>query len=218
MMAKLGILILLGLFLRVTVCSVSSTTQCEMDEFKHENLCCQYCPAGFKLINPCQKNHGTSECAPCESNYFTAHKNSESGCFPCSMCRDDQEEVTKCSSTTDRECQCKQGTYCNSENCLEMCHACSSCPGGRVIRKCNATMDTVCDTFDSKQAENSVVCYFTEDCSASAWKLNIVVIAAVIIIIAAVITVIRKIICYCRKRDRRALNSVNGTVSASTPL
>ncbi|XP_028627115.1 tumor necrosis factor receptor superfamily member 26-like isoform X2 [Grammomys surdaster] len=222
MMDKLALLLLLGLLLRVTVCGVSNTTQCKTDEFKHENLCCQYCSAGFYLTNPCQKNHDKSECAPCESNYFTDHKNSESRCFPCSGCRDDQEEVTKCSSTADRECQCKQGTYCNSENCLEMCHACSSCPDGRVIRKCNATMDTVCDMFDSKQELQGL--YNT---------LTIVdIIAAVIMVTAAVITVVAAVIMVVAAvkilkaaklfaidiRDRRALNSVNGTTSASTML
>ncbi|KAK7803119.1 hypothetical protein U0070_015189, partial [Myodes glareolus] len=81
------------------------------------------------------------------------HNNSELGCFQCSQCRDDQEEVAACSQMADRECQCKQGTYCNSENCVEKCLRCSRCPNGRVIRQCNATMDTLCDTSDSESGK-----------------------------------------------------------------
>ncbi|XP_031244848.1 tumor necrosis factor receptor superfamily member 26-like isoform X2 [Mastomys coucha] len=211
MMARLRLLLLLGMLLRVTVCSVSNTTQCEKGEFKHENLYCQCCSPGTYLIKPCQKNHGTSECAPCDSKHFIDHKNREAQCSLCSVCRDDQEEVVKCSDTTDRVCQCKQGTYCNSENCLEKCYTCSSCPNGRVLRKCNATMDTVCDTDDSEPAPSGSQCF----CFPK--PLNIVVIvAAFIIIIAAVITVfviMYKII--TRRRDKTALNSVNSSPTGS---
>ncbi|XP_052050616.1 tumor necrosis factor receptor superfamily member 26-like isoform X2 [Apodemus sylvaticus] len=220
MMARMRCLLLLGLFLRVAVCSVSNTTQCDKDEFKHEHLCCQYCSAGTYLINPCQKNHGTSECAPCDSKHFIDHKNREPECFPCSVCRDDQEEVATCSSTTDRKCQCKQGTYCDSENCLEKCHTCSSCPDSKVIRKCNATTDTVCDTFDSKPvlSGHPHFCFPESLNNVVITAAVITVIAAVIAVIAAVITVIRKIICHYRKKDKGAQNSVTGVNSASTEL
>ncbi|XP_021063680.1 tumor necrosis factor receptor superfamily member 26-like [Mus pahari] len=210
-MTRLRLLLPLGLLLRVAVCSVNTITQCEMDEFKHENLCCQQCSPGTYLLNPCQENHNKSECAPCDSEHFISQKNKEPRCFPCTECRDDQEEVAKCSRTADRVCQCKQGTYCDSENCLERCHTCSSCPDGRVIRKCNATMDTVCDTFDSKPGQSGSQCFST--------PLGIVVIiAAFIIIIGAfiiiIIIIIGAVIIFIRKiRDRRAPNNVNATTS-----
>ncbi|GAB1301938.1 Tumor necrosis factor receptor superfamily member 26 [Apodemus speciosus] len=138
------------------------------------------------LINPCQKNHGTSECAPCDSKHFLDHKNRESECFPCSVCRDDQEEVVTCSGTTDH------------------------CPDSKVIRKCNATTDTVCDTFDSKPALSDCPCF----CFPKALNI-VVIIAAIITIIAAVIMVINKIIYRYCKRDRSALNNDTGINSGS---
>ncbi|XP_032751218.1 tumor necrosis factor receptor superfamily member 26-like isoform X2 [Rattus rattus] len=176
MMGKLKTLLLPGLLLWVVW--VSSTTQCGSNEFKYENFCCQLCPAGTHLINPCQRNHGESECSPCQAQHFTEVNNSNSRCSRCSECRDDQEEVSECSSTADRKCWCKQGTYCDSENCVEMCHDCSSCPEGRVIKECNATMDTVCD---SKQGLSGH--------SPELWVI-LVSIAATAAVIATVIVII----------------------------
>ncbi|EDL18222.1 tumor necrosis factor receptor superfamily, member 26, partial [Mus musculus] len=201
-MTRLRLLLLLGLLLRVAVCSVNTITLCKIGEFKHENLCCLQCSAGTYLRNPCQENHNKSECAPCDSEHFIDHKNRESECFPCSVCRDDQEEVAKCSRTADRVCQCKQGTYCDSENCLERCHTCSSCPDGRVVRKCNATMDTVCDKFDSEPGQSGSQCF----CFSKPLGI-VVIIAAFIIIIGAVIILILKIICYCKRGENIQLSS-----------
>lgn len=40
----------------------------------------------------------------------------------------DQEEVTLCSPTRDRQCQCKTGSYyCDSGDCVEMCYRCTRC-------------------------------------------------------------------------------------------
>ncbi|XP_055470629.1 tumor necrosis factor receptor superfamily member 26-like [Psammomys obesus] len=178
----------------VTVCSVREPSQCGKDEFKSENLenlCCRLCPAGTYLRKPCQKNHDESDCSPCETEHFTAHKNRESQCLPCAQCWKDQEEVSKCSKNADRKCQCKQGTYCNSEHC-EMCYPCSSCPNGTVRSQCNATMDTVCDTNSSKPAA------------------IISIIAAVIIIIYVII---RAIIWCSDKRGRTVPRSVNSSNS-----
>ncbi|XP_035297490.1 tumor necrosis factor receptor superfamily member 26-like isoform X2 [Cricetulus griseus] len=173
----------------VIVCSVNSTSQCGTNEFQFDTLCCQLCPAGTYIFKQCQENHGKSECIPCESGFFMNHNNSESSCFRCSQCRDDQEEVSECFQTSDRECQCKQGTYCNSENCVERCLSCSSCPKDKVIRQCNATMNTLCEMSDSESGQSGFHCL----CLPKALNI-VVVIAAVIIIIAAVIIIIAAVI------------------------
>ncbi|XP_021083079.2 tumor necrosis factor receptor superfamily member 26 [Mesocricetus auratus] len=178
------------LILWVIVYSVSSTSQCGTDEFQFDTLCCQLCPSGTHLFKPCQENHGMSKCIPCESGFFMNHNNSESSCFRCSLCRDDQEEVAKCFQNADRECQCKQGTYCNSENCVERCLPCSSCPNNKVIRQCNATMDTLCDLSDSESGnpsdpESRMPCFHCV-CLSESLKA-VVTTAAIIIIIAAFI-------------------------------
>ncbi|KAL6031691.1 hypothetical protein STEG23_031901 [Scotinomys teguina] len=161
-----------GLRGSVTACNDSSPSQCGTNEFQFKDLCCQLCPSGSHLTEPCQKNHGESQCASCAHEHFMKYNNRESACSACIQCRDDQEEVSACSQKSDRKCQCKKGTYCDSGNCAEKCLQCSSCPDGRVMRQCNATADTQCDTFESKSAA------------------FIIIIAAVIIIIAAVIIII----------------------------
>ncbi|XP_036033783.1 tumor necrosis factor receptor superfamily member 26-like [Onychomys torridus] len=169
----------------VTICNENSPSQCGTDEFQSETFCCQLCPAGTYFIKSCQRNHSMSECVPCELENYMDHSNREFSCFLCSQCRDDQEEVSECSQMANRKCQCKQGTYCNSENCVEKCLPCSSCPNDRVIRQCNATMDTLCDTFESNSGMPDCHCL----CLSGPLTV-IVVIAAVIIIIAAIIAVI----------------------------
>lgn len=114
------------------------------------------------------------------------HNNHRLDCFPCSQCRDDQEEVAECSQTADSECRCKQGTYCNSENCVEKCLPCSRCPNGRVIKQCNATMDTLCDTLDSESRMPSCHCH----CLSEAEKA-VIITAAVMVIIGTVIKIIK---------------------------
>lgn len=44
----------------------------------------------------------------------------------------DQEVVAKCSPTSDRQCQCKKGSfYCNSVDCVENCLRCKRSWGHR---------------------------------------------------------------------------------------
>nr|XP_023397583.1 cysteine--tRNA ligase, cytoplasmic isoform X2 [Loxodonta africana] len=74
-----------------------------------------------------------------------SHSSGLTYCLPCTQCRKDQEVVANCTRTSNRQCQCKTGFYCESEDC-EICRPCHSCPEGTVIRHpCNATTDTVCE-------------------------------------------------------------------------
>ncbi|XP_059566771.1 tumor necrosis factor receptor superfamily member 4-like isoform X3 [Myotis daubentonii] len=62
----------------------------------------------------------------------------------CQRCPADQEMVSDCTPTQDRQCQCKTGEYyCDSEHCLEGCNPCTSCPGA-TLQTCTPTRDTVC--------------------------------------------------------------------------
>lgn len=88
-----------------------------------------------------------------------------------------------------------------------MCHDCSSCPEGRVIQECNATMDTVCD---SKQGLSGH--------SPELWVILVSIAAAIATVAIAAAGVIAFIRYSRHKKDRRALNDVNDTVSTSTML
>uniref|UniRef100_G1Q8P3 TNFR-Cys domain-containing protein n=1 Tax=Myotis lucifugus TaxID=59463 RepID=G1Q8P3_MYOLU len=122
----------------------SRGSRCEPGEYRSARRCCQLCPAGHYVRKPCSSPHTRSECKACYPGNYTGHANSLRSCLLCTTCREDQEEVSNCTSTQDRKCQCKTGEfYCDSEHCLEGCHPCTSCPGA-TLHTCNATRDTEC--------------------------------------------------------------------------
>ncbi|XP_045414431.1 tumor necrosis factor receptor superfamily member 1A-like isoform X2 [Lemur catta] len=134
------------LLLAGSVTFATSVTSCGPDMYPSEDLCCKLCPAGYYVSRHCSTNHSRGECTPCGPGTFMAHNNSRLYCQLCNQCREDQEPVTNCSATSDRQCQCKTGQYyCDSADCTEICFRCSRCPGGRKpLRPCNATANTVC--------------------------------------------------------------------------
>ncbi|XP_043437920.1 tumor necrosis factor receptor superfamily member 10B-like isoform X3 [Prionailurus bengalensis] len=113
---------------------------CDVTEYQPEdsNLCCQLCPAGQYVFRPCRVNHTAGECRVCESGTFLAFPNGEPACQRCIQCRKgDQEVVAKCSPTSDRQCQCKNGSfYCNSVDCVENCLRCKRSWGTGVGPSC----------------------------------------------------------------------------------
>ncbi|XP_012613177.2 uncharacterized protein LOC105867538 isoform X1 [Microcebus murinus] len=146
-----GLLLLpLLLLLPASVTLATSVNPCGPDMYQSENRCCRRCPAGHHVSRHCSTNHSLGHCTPCGPDTFMAHDNDHSHCRRCNQCREDQEPVTNCSATSDRQCQCKSGQfYCDSADCMESCFRCSKCPGGKEpLWPCNATADTVCPEPD----------------------------------------------------------------------
>ncbi|XP_063083783.1 tumor necrosis factor receptor superfamily member 26-like isoform X1 [Cavia porcellus] len=115
------------LLILVLVIVATSATTCNPGEcLSDTGHCCQCCSAGEHDTKLCQENHGAAECASCESGRtFMAHPNLQPLCSPCSDCRkEDQNPVSNCSLTSDRECQCAENYYCDSEKCVEHCFQC----------------------------------------------------------------------------------------------
>nr|XP_055168640.1 tumor necrosis factor receptor superfamily member 10B-like isoform X1 [Nyctereutes procyonoides] len=136
------------LLLKAGVPMAAIVSNCKEYEYEPEglNLCCEQCPAGHYVSKHCDRNHDAGVCSPCEPGSYLPYRNAETNCRLCSQCREDQEVVSPCTATRDQQCQCKSGIYfCDSENCVENCFRCKSCPG-HVILPCNATRDTVCNT------------------------------------------------------------------------
>ncbi|XP_013006461.1 tumor necrosis factor receptor superfamily member 26-like isoform X2 [Cavia porcellus] len=142
------------LLILVLVIVATSATTCNPGEcLSDTGHCCQCCSAGEHDTKLCQENHGAAECASCESGRtFMAHPNLQPLCSPCSDCRkEDQNPVSNCSLTSDRECQCAENYYCDSEKCVEHCFQCKRCDAGiPVLVECNATANTVCGMAHSK--------------------------------------------------------------------
>ncbi|XP_070282440.1 tumor necrosis factor receptor superfamily member 23-like isoform X1 [Myotis yumanensis] len=126
--------------------NLSPGSRCGPGEYEYQSgrRCCQRCPAGQYVEEPCSSPHTRSECEACDTGTYTGHANGLRSCLLCTTCREDQEMVSDCTPTQDRRCQCKTGEfYCDSEDCLESCYRCTSCPGA-TLQTCNATRDTEC--------------------------------------------------------------------------
>nr|KAF6343790.1 hypothetical protein mPipKuh1_017806 [Pipistrellus kuhlii] len=119
---------------------------CGPGEYQSAWHCCLCCPPGHYVEEPCSSPHTQSECVVCDTGTYMEHANSLRSCLLCATCRTDQEMVSDCTPTQDRQCQCKPGEYyCDSEHCLEGCYPCTRCPEGKVVlQACNATADTRC--------------------------------------------------------------------------
>ncbi|VCX36566.1 unnamed protein product [Gulo gulo] len=133
-------------------------------------------------------------CSPCEPGTFLAHRNEQTSCQPCTACREDQEEVAACTQTSDRQCQCKTGSfYCDSLNCVENCFRCRRCTGA-VIRRCNATHDEVCDSDAGADTPGRKT---REDVSVPGSKTVSLILGILLSIVVIVIVVFG--VFYCRK-------------------
>ncbi|XP_064143675.1 tumor necrosis factor receptor superfamily member 26-like isoform X2 [Loxodonta africana] len=174
------------LLLAALVIMVDSKMQCGPDEHEHGNICCRNCMSGQYVRKPCSENHGVGECEVCGDETYTSHSSGLTYCLPCTQCRKDQEVVANCTRTSNRQCQCKTGFYCESED-REICRPCHSCPEGTVIRHpCNATTDTVCEEEKGKANGDS-------------W-LSIIPVVLVVIVLASCL--------YCKRRGIQPFSRV----------
>uniref|UniRef100_A0A480PQM4 Tumor necrosis factor receptor superfamily member 10C n=1 Tax=Sus scrofa TaxID=9823 RepID=A0A480PQM4_PIG len=112
-----------------------TTSETPRDYSEHEapsaRLSGKGCPAGQYVSQPMAGDPGVVACRPCQPGTFSPYASEETSCLPCALCRKDQEVVTECSPTRDRQCQCKRGHFfCDSTDCEENCFRCQRCPPG----------------------------------------------------------------------------------------
>ncbi|XP_078285203.1 tumor necrosis factor receptor superfamily member 10B-like [Rhinoraja longicauda] len=146
--------LVLGLFLLAAHAEVlalerraHSGDHCETEEYYRvrRELCCRNCPAGTYVTQHCLKDQEKAKCASCMEG-FTAFENGLIRCITCTVCRDDQEQVSACIASKDAVCQCGEGRYCMVNQPCEICHSCKSrCPDGESVKiNCTPTSNTVC--------------------------------------------------------------------------
>ncbi|KAI4553447.1 hypothetical protein MJT46_016741 [Ovis ammon polii x Ovis aries] len=166
------------------VTMATGKTSCNPGEYEvGQNLSCsRVCPAGYYVSTRIDQSHHIGACSPCPSGTFRAHPSEESRCVPCAQCREDQEVVKRCSTTSDQECQCQPGQfYCDSEDCTESCFRCTRCENGAILQPCNATSNTICALNpESGHPGSSWTCL-----SVSAEVCIAIIVAIVIIVFAA---------------------------------
>ncbi|XP_049435200.1 hematopoietic death receptor isoform X3 [Epinephelus fuscoguttatus] len=130
-------------------------------EYQQGNICCLNCPAGTRLISPCDRAGRRGQCEECDDGTYTEHDNGLKHCFKCTQCHSDQEIVRPCTHTQDTECQCKLGRFCDPDDACEVCKRCSRCGTDEVVvRNCTPTANTECKKIqpisDSTSAGTSV--------------------------------------------------------------
>ncbi|XP_047015919.1 tumor necrosis factor receptor superfamily member 6B [Ictalurus punctatus] len=79
---------------------------------------CDRCPPGSHLQKHCTDTQRTV-CRPCDAGFYTEFSNYIYDCLPCDWCSSDQTEAKKCTSSSNRVCQCKEGFYWNSHFCQQ---------------------------------------------------------------------------------------------------
>ncbi|XP_045396045.1 tumor necrosis factor receptor superfamily member 10A-like isoform X1 [Lemur catta] len=97
------------------------------------------CPPGTHILEG-------RDCRSCSYGVdYTTHWNALSSCLPCTVCNSDEEPRSNCTTTRNRECQCKPGTF-RGEDSPEFCQKCQTrCPDGMVEdRPCTPWSDLVC--------------------------------------------------------------------------
>ncbi|XP_072213121.1 tumor necrosis factor receptor superfamily member 10B-like isoform X2 [Excalfactoria chinensis] len=112
------------------------------------------CPMGTHLA------HDSIQCLPCGENEFTEHPNDFLKCLGCRICREDQVEVSPCIRTRNRQCACKNSTFCLPDHPCEMCQKCQTrCPKGQVrIAPCTPHSDLQCGPpLDASSSSSSIV-------------------------------------------------------------
>ncbi|XP_071435143.1 tumor necrosis factor receptor superfamily member 10A-like [Pithys albifrons albifrons] len=104
------------------------------------------CPPGTYFAKYCEDPEGCSNCLPCKDNEYMERPNYGDSCYECLKCREDQVELSPCQTTRNRECVCKEGTFCDPSQPCEMCQKCrSQCPKGQeVLSPCRPDKDTQC--------------------------------------------------------------------------
>ncbi|XP_029438715.1 tumor necrosis factor receptor superfamily member 10B-like isoform X2 [Rhinatrema bivittatum] len=127
---------------------IAREMDCGNDEYYENGICCENCPAGTHVVEPCRSMHEQGKCNDCRhGEEFTAYANGLVKCLTCKHCRQDEEEVSPCTSIRNTVCRCRPSTFCPRDQPCEQCYMCTEkCPEGkRIIHNCNATSDIVCE-------------------------------------------------------------------------
>uniref|UniRef100_A0A8C8Z043 Uncharacterized protein n=1 Tax=Prolemur simus TaxID=1328070 RepID=A0A8C8Z043_PROSS len=98
------------------------------------------CPPGTHM------SEDGRDCPSCSYGVdYTTHWNGLPSCRPCSVCNSDEEERSPCTTTANRACWCKAGSF-RGEDSPEFCQKCRTrCPNGMVKdRPCTPWSDIVC--------------------------------------------------------------------------
>ncbi|XP_065440598.1 tumor necrosis factor receptor superfamily member 10A isoform X2 [Chrysemys picta bellii] len=115
--------------------------------YQHEDHLCRKCPAGFHVEKHCVTSNTSGKCSQCEEGVeFTEYPNALSKCLTCRVCRKDEVQLSRCNSSKNTQCTCKNGTFCSPDHPCEICQRCRlRCPDGDVqVSFCTPQSDIQC--------------------------------------------------------------------------
>ncbi|XP_060777959.1 tumor necrosis factor receptor superfamily member 1A isoform X2 [Neoarius graeffei] len=132
--------------------NLNKSVTCEEDEYLYNNVCCNKCPAGFKLTQKCSGKGQRSTCKKCSDGTYQDNMNHFPNCFSCrSRCDplSKEIEIRNCTHKEDRICGCQKGYYKYEVNDMTMsCKPCRKCgEGERMISPCGEKENTVCEQY-----------------------------------------------------------------------
>ncbi|XP_042093898.1 tumor necrosis factor receptor superfamily member 26-like [Ovis aries] len=201
------------LLLTNQVMMATEKTFCNPGEYEvlGNDSCSRVCPPGYYVSTHIDQDHHIGACSPCPSGTFRAHPSEEPRCVPCAQCREDQEVVKLCSTTSDQECQCQLGQfYCDSEDCTESCFRCTRCGDGATLQPCTATSNAICALNPESGHPGS-----SWTCLGVSAEVCIPIIVA---IVAIVVIVIAAFVVYRRTGHRNKLSGSSPGASQSNDL
>ncbi|KAK5861780.1 hypothetical protein PBY51_017230 [Eleginops maclovinus] len=146
---------------------VDEGQNCKEGEFLSDNgVCCTKCNPGLRLVKACDSAHSRTNCTQCAPGYYTENSNFAENCRSCRKCQDREEEVSKCKTTKNRVCRCKEGYYRSKIDSVKyQCLNCSKCGQDQMERKtCTPEQNTVCECKETFYKVNAK-CEPCESCT-----------------------------------------------------
>lgn len=112
---------------------------CDGQEFLTEdNICCQRCHAGYKLVENCPAHGYSTKCKRCPPGQYLDQINYSRNCFSCKRCKENNFEVedSPCTHKQNTVCRCMDGYYKSEiDSVTYECLECSTC-GNKKCPEC----------------------------------------------------------------------------------
>uniref|UniRef100_A0AAV2MCP0 Uncharacterized protein n=1 Tax=Knipowitschia caucasica TaxID=637954 RepID=A0AAV2MCP0_KNICA len=194
----------------------------ERDYLTNDNICCERCPAGYKLVENCRGQNTRTNCTQCPKGEFMDRVNYSPNCRKCKRCRDFlfEIQISPCVRNKDAVCRCKDGYYrFNIDNLTYECYKCSTCKDNeREVQKCSSVSNTVCECKDNYyrvknncSSECSVHCPRNKTTKAppdtSSFLINVIAGVAVAVLFMLVLVVVVTHLATKRQTKKKLLSS-----------
>ncbi|XP_020783650.1 tumor necrosis factor receptor superfamily member 1A isoform X2 [Boleophthalmus pectinirostris] len=153
--------LIISILLLLVLSIPAAVSQCQKElEFKtDDNLCCEKCRAGYKLVDPCHGPNERTTCAVCPSGQFMDKPNYSRNCRSCRICKSQffEIEVSKCQKNKDTVCRCMDGYYkSNIDTYKYQCLECPTCKENeQETKKCTPDSKTECKCKDGYYREKN---------------------------------------------------------------